>query len=1054
MRARTRRLKAADTSRALHCINAAGMGRVSLGCEVRLWYSVRHPDHDVRILPIAEFRGVALRIACYLPPLEVPTVDLRTAAAAVIGALGLTAAAPAQTASVRHASQPLAFERNAGQTDPRVKFLARHQGGIIFLRGAGATLAGKGGALTVRFVGANPKAKPVAGRPLPGKVNYCKGKDPSRWISGLSTHSRVRFVDVYPGIDVVYYGRKAGSGRNAGPDVLEFDCEVRPGADPTRIKLAFDRAESVRIENGDLVARASGMQVRLRRPVSYQTASGARVPVASKWTLEGTRASATARAAFKLARYDRTRTLVVDPVMFLYSTRFGGSSDDRLTAVAEVPGSIYEPIVTVGDTISTDFPTMWPQQTYQAGTDVVVTIWQWNLLTPAFSTYVGGSGDESATCVAMDADRNVFVGGHTTSPDFPTANASQASIGGGQDAFIARVDGISGQVAYSTYYGGSDDETVAGLVTNAASATIAGTTTSADLPGTALGYQSGLAGGSDGFLAAFAPTGQVAAATYFGGSDDDHVTGIANYPPGGLLIGGYGGDGVPMAGLSFQDYRVGGLDGFVAAMTSDLTGLQFSTYLGGSGDDRILAISSDPWGLAVAGDTTSADFPISGAAYQTALQGPSDAFVTRFENGVEWTSISTYLGGSGDESATGVNAGRMIVAGYTTSADFPTVNAFQPVPGGGEDGFITAISSAVAGPDYLLHSSYLGGSGDDRVLGMTVDLWGEVLAVGSTSSPDYPSERVPIMGNTGSGVDGFMTLVAYEHLGTGAYLGWPAGAPGQWVAFVAGINGPKIPLEGRTIEFSVDGVPVGSAVTDYYGDAVLPWLIPDTMPVGMHTLRMDYAGEANYDPVWIEVPFDVQGPTKDTKLYVPSRSATNGRAVYLRGYLLETVGNVPVPGETVAFRVDGSFVGSAVTSATGRATLTYVPQLSEGTWPLEAEFAGSGTHSPSTGSSAIAIQKGDLHLWTFGRSAAPGSVSYLRCLVRRYDDFAPVDGREIRFSVDGTFIGSAWSITSGWAQTEWQIPMGTAPGPHTVTAEFTGDWEYKPASGAGTVNVL
>ncbi len=980
-------------------------------------------------------------------------MDLRTAAAAVIGALGLTAAAPAQTASVRHASQPLAFERNAGQTDPRVKFLARHQGGIIFLRGAGATLAGKGGALTVRFVGANPKAKPVAGRPLPGKVNYYKGKDPSRWISGLSTHSRVRFVDVYPGIDVVYYGRKAGSGRNAGPDVLEFDCEVRPGADPTRIKLAFDRAESVGIENGDLVARAPGMQVRLRRPVSYQTVSGARVPVASKWKLVGTRASATTQAALKLARYDRTRPLVVDPVLFLFSTRFGGSSDDRLTAVAEVPSSYAEPVVTVGDTISTDFPTMSPRQTYHAGTDVVVTIWQWNLLTPAVSTYVGGSRDESATCVAIDADRNVFVGGHTTSPDFPTANASQASIGGGQDAFIARVDAFSGQVAYSTFYGGSGDETVAGLVTNAASATIAGTTTSADLPGTALGYQSGLAGGSDGFVVNLTPNGQLATATYFGGTGNEVVTCIARRETE-VVIAGYAGDGIPITGLAFQADWLGGLDGFVAGFPSALTGLAFSSYLGGSSDDKITAISVDGSGICVTGETFSDDFPVTVDAFQMARAGLADAFLSRFEDVADWLSVSTFLGGTGDDAGTAVDAHRMIVAGYTTSADFPTVNAFQPVPGGGEDGFITAVSRAVAGPDYLLHSSYLGGSGDDRVLGITVDLSGEVLAVGSTSSPDYPSERVPVMGNTGSGVDGFMTLVAYEHLGTGGYLNWPAGAPGLWVVFEAGISGPKIPLEGRTIEFSVDGVPVGSAVTDYYGTAVLPWLIPDTMPVGMHTLRMDYAGEANYDPVWIEVPFDVQGPTKDTKLYVPSRSGTNGRAVYLRGYLLETVGNVPVPGETVAFRVDGSHVGSAVTSATGRATLTYVPQLSEGTWPLEAEFAGSGTHSPSTGSSTIAIQKGDLHLWTFGRSAAPGSVSYLRCLVRRYDDFAPVDGREIRFSVDGTFIGSAWSITSGWAQAEWQIPMGTAPGPHTVTAEFTGDTQFKPASGAGTVNVL
>lgn len=987
---------------------------------------------------------------------------MRLSLAAACGAIAaMSACADGQTRNVTYPRTPLAFERNVGQTRKGVQYLARYGGGVVFLQGDRATLTRKAARLTVRFAGGNANAQPVSGATLPTRVNYLRGSDPSRWITGLSTHKRVRFREVYPGIDVVYYGARAGSGAKAGPDVLEFDCEVKPGADPARIQLAFDGADTVRIEAGVLVARARGLEIRLRKPVSYQMVGARRLPVASKWTLSGSVASATPRAALRIARYDRTRTLVVDPVLFLFSTRFGGSDVDQFNAVAEVPNGYQYPIVTVGQTESTDYPQVWPHLDYAGGTDAVVTVWNWNLEYPALSNYIGGSGDDAATCAAIVIDGNgqpnVFVAGTTTSTDFPLANASQTANAGGADGFVARVNGWDGTVAYSTYYGGSGDDSIVGLAPDGESVVVAGSTTSSDLPGTAFGYQPASGGGSDGFLAAFTPSGQLDRATYFGGPSDDYVTGIARY--GSYVnIGGYCGDGLPIVGVAFQPDWAGGTDGFVAGLTPDLMFVDYSTYLGGWADDRILGIFASDWGIFVTGETFSDDFPTILNPIQIGLNGPSDAFAAHFENGVEQLTLSTYLGGTGDDAGTAIwhqwptlgSQPVLTVAGRTTSTDFPVANAFQATNGGGSDGFIARIETSGT---TLVDSSYLGGLGDDAVTGMSVDLWGEVLVVGSTGSPDFPSERVPWWGNSGAPVDGFITLIAPEYLGTGGYLMWPSGAPGETVTFEAGINGPKIPLEGRIIEFSVDGAPVGTALTNYWGTAYLAYTIPPAMPPGTHTMRMDYAGEAAYTPVWIEVPFTVTG-ARDTFLFVLPRTTTNGRIAYLRGYLFEKASRAPVAGETLEFAVDGTVVGSAVTIATGRATLEYYGPYAEGTWPLVVSYAGNATYGPSSGSSTITISKGDLYLWAYGRSNVPGATTRLHCYVRSVPDRVPVGGREISFSVDGTFVGVGTSAASGWAETLWTIPLGTASGPHAISLEFAGDTAYHPATGSGTVNVL
>lgn len=236
------------------------------------------------------------------------TVLFLAAFALVAPGLGPGAPAPAAHA----ASLPLAFEANQGQTDPRVRFLARAAGYTLFLTATETVLSLRSNdqcpMTNVQWEGADraPKAQPHGGRPtpnavlrmqlagadpgaplrgeaeLPGKVHYYRGRDPGQWRRNLPTFARVRRAGVYPGIDVLYYGQDRQ---------LEYDFVVAPGADPQQIRLCFDAGERRQTtaprlaENGDLVLRTAAGEVRQQRPVAYQEIDGRRRPVAAEYVL-------------------------------------------------------------------------------------------------------------------------------------------------------------------------------------------------------------------------------------------------------------------------------------------------------------------------------------------------------------------------------------------------------------------------------------------------------------------------------------------------------------------------------------------------------------------------------------------------------------------------------------------------------------------------------------------------------------------------------------------------------------------------------------------------
>src|SRR5436309_965995 len=344
---------------------------------------------------------------------------------------------------------PLSFEANQGQTDPQVKFLSRGRGYTLFLTPTEAVLtltkadahakrriSGEativeperraGTVLRMKLLGANPTPRVTGVEELRGRSNYFIGNDPAKWRTNIPTYAKVEYRDVYPGVNLVYYGKQ---------QQLEYDFVVSPGADPRAITLAFEGVDSMAIDAlGDLVLRADGSEVRLRKPFVYQDHDGQRVVIPTWYVLKSER-----QVGFEVAAYDTHKPLVIDPTL-AYSTYLGGSLFDEGFGIAvDTSGNTY----VTGDTDSNNFPKTAGafQPNLHGDFDAFVTKLNPTGSALVYSTYLGGSSNDFGGGIAVDASGNAYVAGATASFDFPTtAGAFQPNFGGSTDAFVAKLN--------------------------------------------------------------------------------------------------------------------------------------------------------------------------------------------------------------------------------------------------------------------------------------------------------------------------------------------------------------------------------------------------------------------------------------------------------------------------------------------------------------------------------------------------------------------------------------------------------------------------------------
>jgi len=646
-------------------------------------------------------------------------------------------------AMMASAAPPRGFEANLGQSDQRARFVERAGSGTLFFTQDEVVLSGPS-ILRLKLRGASGGVRLRGGDPLAGASNYLIGNDARRWITDVPRYGKVRYEGVYSGVDLTFYEGSQG---------LEYDFTLMPGADARQIRLAISGARTITLgTDGSLRLTLANEEVRMLKPVAYQEVRGHRAAVEAEFRVNQ------AEVGFRIGPYDRSRPLIIDPVL-TYSTYLGGSANDAAAGIAiDLLGNAY----VIGSTMSADFPVVNGDQTTNHGAqNIFVTKMSADGSTTVYSTYLGGSGTDSGQGIAVDVAGYACITGATTSLDFPTASALQAALAGAQNGFVAKLNAKGSGLVYSTYLGGSGtDQGYAAASDSAGNCTVAGSTTSTNFP-TFLPMQGTLKGGSDGFVARINPVGSAFLySTYLGGSGNDTVRGVAlDASENAYLTGDTASADFPVVG-AFQPVPGGGSDAFVTKLNAAGSSLAYSTYLGGAANDTGRAITVDAAGNAyVTGDTSSVNFPLSNAL-QTALSGGSDAFVTQLNSTGSALGYSTYLGGSGNDLGFGVavdGSGNAYVAGETASANFPLANALQGALGGGRDAFVAEI---IAGGSALAYSTYLGGSGDDVATGLAVDAGGNAAAAGWTASTNFPTVAA-VQSSLAGGQDAFLLKIGF-----------------------------------------------------------------------------------------------------------------------------------------------------------------------------------------------------------------------------------------------------------------------------------------------------
>jgi len=678
------------------------------------------------------------------------------------------------------------FEPNRGQAGEPVRFLSRGQGYALLLTPAEAVLAlrtssheihergkrtGRGLAqvsgatqteLRIKLLGANPSTRLEGMDELPGTVNYFLAGHPEDWRLSIPTFAKVRYRDVYAGIDLVYYGNQRQ---------LEYDFIVQPRGAPGDILLGFSGYDRLEVnDQGQLVAHIPGGDVRWNKPFAYQQNGIEREPVQVRFDLK-----AGGRVGFEVGSYDAGRPLIIDPVL-VYATYLGGSGLETVWGVAVDPSGN---VCVAGDTTSLNFPTVSAYRATPIGSnDVFVTKIRAGGSNLVYSTYLGGTRDDFAGGIAVDSAGNAYVVGTTESTGFPTtANPIRPSNSGFYDAFVSKLGPFGTNLLYSTYLGGeNDDSGYAIAADNSGNAYAAGETFSTStgnpkFPATQGTYQGGNGGGRDAWVAKINTAGSsLTYCTFLGGNSSERANAIAFDSTGNAYVAGEVRDDAavppdfPSSNFPMQTpfqatfnpgatdpFLAGNSDGFVTKLNAAGTDLIFSTFLGGGSDEAACGIAVDSSNrVYVVGETTSTNFPVTANSIQPAIADPEntgypapDVFVTVFQNSGTSLFYSTYLGGSDYESGFGFyrmgiavdGFGDVYVTGQTTSLDFPlTGGADQTNAYGSSDGFVTKINPVVPGPAALIYSTLIGGNDNDRGVAIAVDTNGSFHVAGLTAS--------------------------------------------------------------------------------------------------------------------------------------------------------------------------------------------------------------------------------------------------------------------------------------------------------------------------------
>lgn len=735
----------------------------------------------------------------------------------VLSILGSTAQLAAQGSPHKgrihphYGNLPLVFEANQGQTDARANFLSRSSGYSVFLTGSGmtlglrpsapgalnpraASLAGKlskisqirqyeslvknqrAGSISIRFVGAAANPQYVGENPLSTKVNYFIGRDPSKWRRNIPTFGKVRYRNVYPGIDLVYYGNNRK---------LEYDFVLAAGADPSRIQFEVKGSDSLNVDaNGNLLLTKGGTKLLLQTPVVYQQSNGMQKRVSGSYVLRGS-----THVGFNVGAYDATKPLVIDPVL-VYSTYLGGSADDFATGVAvDSAGEAY----LVGITDSPDFPA---GQLGENGGGGQFTMFLTKVASDGSSLlwldYFGSAtGNNAPSAIALDSTGNAYVTGDVEASDFPAVNAYQSALAGSQDAFLTAFSADGASIQYSTYLGGAAltdfggstaqygtsvavDESTPGSPL----AIVAGVTAATDFPTT--GGQTSVSPdqfgdlGIYGFVTKFSTDGKnLVYSTYLAGNTlntaacsgcfpDSEIAGVAADSFGDAYVTGFTStNNFPTTNSAFDTaYPGSGVDdvGFVSKI--DLAGaLVYSTYLGGEDSSYLEAIAVDSGGSAyVTGyDTADDNFPVvTTTICDPGVSACNGAVIAKLSPSGNSLVYSTFIGTANNMAGQAIQVdtnGNAFIVGSDTGLNL--TNQIEGYSGSGD----VVVAEVAPNASSLEMATFLGGQGLDIASAMALDSNGAVYVTGVTQSADFPTTSGVAQNAFGGSFDAFLSKI-------------------------------------------------------------------------------------------------------------------------------------------------------------------------------------------------------------------------------------------------------------------------------------------------------
>ena len=656
-----------------------------------------------------------------------------TAAAVVL--LAVAFSLPAEAASTL-SRLPLVFEPNVGQAPADIRYVSHTAGHRLWLGVDEArfvsipTRSGedvRSEPIRIRWIGGMPASSVAGADEQPGKAHYYHylARDPHASRQNVPMYGRVVYRGVYPGVDVVFHGTQ----RDA-----EFDFVIHPGGDPRAVRLEVTGADELALEADDLVIRRGATRLRLHKPVVYQDTPAGRVPVAGRFTLSGR------HVAFDVGAYDRSRALVIDPVL-TYSSYLNASD--------------------IGRTIGVDSAL----NMYVALRDRVVKL-SADGATLVYSTVIG---DITPQEIAVDAAGNAYLAancpynrsGLTFNCATTNALASGQPRAQGDSMGIVYKLRPDGTLVASTTIGGNGSIVMNGIAVDPFSNIyITGWNAYGGFPQTsgAFGPPPGAAGMA--FVQAIAADfSRYIYAGAFAQASDGSITpeAIAVDAAGAAYITGVAATTqFPTTAGSFQP-TTGGAPGagFVAKIAPDGSRLVYATYLGNQ-QVSPRAIAVDGSGNAYIAGHAGAGLPTLNAI-QTTPAGVADAFVTKLNPAGSALVFSTYLGGGADDAATGVGidtAGNVYVAGATDSTDFPQKNAMPTQYGSAGSNFVTALTpNGIA----FVYSTYFADP-QTFVGGMAVSPGGAVFLTGTTNSAAYPTVK-PYQGALTGSANAFVARI-------------------------------------------------------------------------------------------------------------------------------------------------------------------------------------------------------------------------------------------------------------------------------------------------------